>query len=749
MEDFFNSEPQLATNHSPFGSVWTAESSASQTNSAERPWRAGFNNVGSGFATPSSPTGDATTSHWKPDYNNIAPGFPQPESSGRVSPWAQPENPVRPSVDMPSIRPGVETPYAVHPGVDTPSIRPGVDTPSLPPRPVPLHPEERKCVEDFFHPRTNLDGFISRNGIIGGTAGFSAWALDKIMEKQSLHNRVSMEWWKSLSPTLNRQFDLTRKVIESTKILDTLNSKITVLEPLVANLAGGVADLRKDIVKRLASPVLGAAERQLLERQAATLATDIHFSQLATNRVIGSAEAVKKGTALFVEGSPEAKLLLDHVKSSSELRVLKTSLAKESAVAGKLQNLLNEHVQEGAGHWFKPTLKGAAIGCLTAGGTLVAGYALDRAIGHDGKVDAAHLIADGFVAPAFLLSSMPAKTKIPLAAASMLLARTADFFNKENSSAIDLHPALRPNWVDGAGMTLVALAPASLPVKLGGALAVAALGRGYNAMAHAFNWDGTAASELPADAENAFNRDQLLKTMESYKNAVAKEKAMGLQTDDAICLKWEDWSKKEKQMNLNEYMRGTAVIFESLGQARLELGSRLDPDNHNVNENRILKSEKIDFGGEAAQDLRRAAGVIVSAQDYANTHPETVSGAGYVAQLSEIQKNIESQLDSIYGAHDIDSVYAQLKSVGYEKLSKAVVRMKGDLGVRSNSSSDARFLAKAARDICLGELVLGAGANASPALKEDALKYLKMSESLDPTAPDNQSLRRIVERSGS
>lgn len=674
-----------------------------------------------------------------------SPFIPNGTAITPESPYTSPYLPQQPgAITVPEQPTPYTSPFLPKPDGFAPTpIATPVDHPTLPPAPVPLHPEERALVEGYFRPRSNLDGFVSRNSIIGASLGFGAWGLDKALERQMLQDKVTLGWWKPLSPMLRRESDLTNVVaMQKTQVTDLLE-KIKVIEPDLAKSTSSVAKLANTIQSRLNDPILSEAERRILGRQDAFLRSGTSADLLTVKRALGTLEELNGGRATFVRGSLEGNLLTEHATQFGKMSELTRSHVAAQGRLANLERLLEGHYKNAAGSWFQSTLKGAGIGALTAGGTLLAGYAIDRLIGHEGKMDTAHLISDGLVAPAFLLSPMSARYKLPLAAASMLAGRIGDFANKD-AQAIELHPVLRPNIVDGIGMTAAAMTPCSLPFKVGMFAAAAAAGRVYNGLASAFDLDGTSISNLRGDAQRAFDYDQKVKTVESYNKALAREKAMGLKTDDAILLNWEDWSKNENTMDMHSYMRGTALIFDSLGRTRLEMGSRLDPDNHDVNRNRILKNEKMDFGGEATQDLRRAAGVLMSAQDYAISHPGSVPSSSYVEELRELQRGVESQLDSIYGAHDIESAFTQLQNTNQQELQKAVYRMRQNLEVRLNSSKDQRFLAKSARDICLGELVLASRKHAEQILYSDALRYLALSESLDPSCSDNQALRKIV-----
>jgi hypothetical protein len=138
-------------------------------------------------------------------------------------------------------------------------------------------------------------------------------------------------------------------------------------------------------------------------------------------------------------------------------------------------------------------MRGAAKGLMVSGLTIGAGYALDKTLsdqyGYQSHFDGATRLAlDGFAIPAILLSELPARLKFPLAATTFLGTRMLSSARHNDNTHLSgmgselLHTSnlMRPNIIDGVGITAAALAPLPAKVRvlaIGGAVIA---GRAYN-----------------------------------------------------------------------------------------------------------------------------------------------------------------------------------------------------------------------------------------------------------------------------
>jgi len=253
---------------------------------------------------------------------------------------------------------------------------------------------------------------------------------------------------------------------------------------------------------------------------------------------------------------------------------------------------------------------------------------------------------------------------------------------------------------------------------------------------------------------NAMDADQRIHSTASFQDAVSSGKTLGKQDEVALEIQMRDWlCNKDKLAPVNAN-RGTALLADALGEFRLESGTRLDRHSHADTKDRILKTSNYDFGGEAESFLRMSAGALVESQNYVDAHKGTTEGGqvldeSYKRQLQEEQKSVESRLDTIYGAHDIPSIFDELKQQfrqNPEDLEKAMVRIDY---TEELPSSDTRMKAKEDRDLALGYLAAAShfaeikGAVDAGILYNDAVKRLHKAEELASDAPDNQALEKL------
>ena len=257
-------------------------------------------------------------------------------------------------------------------------------------------------------------------------------------------------------------------------------------------------------------------------------------------------------------------------------------------------------------------------------------------------------------------------------------------------------------------------------------------------------------------AIGGFNTDRSTRTESSFHNAVEKGKQLGKENEVSLELIMRDWFSKKDSTHYLTHLRGSAAIACSLGEFRLEEGSRIDQRSHADKKARILKGFDYDFGGEATMWLRMSAGCLWDAQRYVDGHEGlTIEGqkmdAAYMKQLKNLQTGVEDKLERIYGQHDVNAIYEILSSQVRENSGdwqQGLVRLKRELD--SSSSTDNRFLAKASRDLALGYMAeanyMASKDNGEDAqiMFRDATRFLQKSMELAPEAPDNQGLQKIA-----
>ena len=268
------------------------------------------------------------------------------------------------------------------------------------------------------------------------------------------------------------------------------------------------------------------------------------------------------------------------------------------------------------------------------------------------------------------------------------------------------------------------------------------------------------SGDLNKAAANALQQDLATRSEYSFENGVSLFKNLGKQNEVAPELQLRDWMSKQNTTNPITYLRGTALLADGLGEFRLDNGSRIDPASRRDTKAPILAGYNYDFGGEATNYLRFAASSLIQAQNYAIGHKGlTVDGQSmddnYIHQLQTLQTNVESKLNVIYGAHDVNAAFGEIRNqvrVNSGDWQQGLVRLQHSLDALH--SGDKRYIAKEARDVALGyyaEADYMASQNNgedSKIMYQYANKYLNIAMQDDGVAPDNVALQQIATKLG-
>ena len=269
---------------------------------------------------------------------------------------------------------------------------------------------------------------------------------------------------------------------------------------------------------------------------------------------------------------------------------------------------------------------------------------------------------------------------------------------------------------------------------------------------------GDQISDLVKNAQAAFKFDQSARSDESFRLAVDSHKALAKGNEVVLTSMIRDWMGAEQSHQPLAHFRGTGVLAASIAEYRLEEGSRIDLKSLPNEKPRLFKGYDFDFGGEATKWFRAAAGYFVMARNYINNHMgDVIDGQkmdkAYLQQFERMQSGVEQKLEKIYGPHDVEGVYSEIRKQVRENApdwQQGLVRMKWDLN--DGKTTDPRFLAKKNRDVALGYLAQAdykssmANGEDAQILYRDAMKMLADSKNLDFNAPDNHAVERIAIR---
>lgn len=664
----------------------------------------------------------------------------------------------------------------------------------------------RKNIQDSLKLATPYYGYLT-TGAIGGALGTGmVWGADKWLSSIPAEAREGTRgamWWQARSPMMREHMELARRAALATESYAAADTAKVIANEALAPHGKALSSMVTDLNTKITAGVTDDAVGAILKRQQAFLTDAKNLAPSKLVAQLGSAEEVAAGQKLFELKSAQGDVIKNYAVAADANAKAKSALTAAELTMQDAQNKLTAATKEGPGALGGKLMRGAAYGTLIAGGTLAAGYGIDSYLGnkfgYEVKTDAmTRFLVDGVAIPGLILAGGEGRMKYAAAGGLFLTARAYELISGAGmfEGSVQMSAALRPTTVDALAMPIAATVPLinlpKLGLKAGGLPAMATqvagawlLGRAYNAAAYQFGWDGRSQSgEAQAEVfSKAFNRDRLTHNIDSFGTAVDKGKALGKENEAKLELEWTDWQSKDpgdkgdpaKKMS---FWRGNATLAASLGEFRLEAGSRLSiaghvkgiaEAQHADKEERLFKGENLDFGGESLTWLRLAARDIIRMRNYARANEgQTVDGvkldAAYDQQLEKMQKRVESQIDKIYGEHNIEKIYDQIvndqsgnffntKAIATGQvfsLDKALVKLVEEREVLR--SKDVRYLAKKDRDIALGYLAEAERATRSnngmdaDALGKTAWQALQRAEQLDPENKDLPKLKKIASR---
>lgn len=203
---------------------------------------------------------------------------------------------------------------------------------------------------------------------------------------------------------------------------------------------------------------------------------------------LGTTAEVNAGTKLFDVHSNVGLKLTEHIGKISdaeaaltELRLANAALKEDFALSTKALIPSSSYLQTDAGRVFK------AFGLASI--SMGAGYGADAAIGElfnvndsesRGLQSGARLAVDGCLVPALIMSDLPTKFKLPLAAAAFAAGRASSFVSTNDFLSPNMATLLKPNQADTFLVGTAVMTPLSGRYKAAAIAASIGVGRAVN-----------------------------------------------------------------------------------------------------------------------------------------------------------------------------------------------------------------------------------------------------------------------------
>lgn len=628
--------------------------------------------------------------------------------------------------------------------------------------------EQRAIIERSGRLQNSVTSLLYQGGFAGATVHAGTYLMDAKLLATPIEQRTGLiKWWEQFSPAhRGLQAEVAAYQAANNTAIQLAGRQQLAATALQA-VETTVPTMVSGLEGRLATLATGATDAALISRQLEFLRTGAAGVPDSLKAAIGTADEVAAGSKLFVTGSTEATNLMRHAELRLAHQEAVSAAANASTTASGKLAALEQAQLRGAAHthggFRSYTLNGFAKGVLVSAGTLAVGYGLDHvagsAFGYKPTTDGTtRFLLDGVAVPSILLSGMQPRYKIPFAASVFLASRVGDWWYGSGGS-VETSNFLRPNAIDAWGITGAALAPIPGKYRAIGMAGAWGLARGWNLLSKATGLQGEQAIDIRENVRHLHNTDLLTNTEGSFLRVAERSQRLGGENPAMLELELVDTINRRSAHPV-DYHRSVSSLAYGLGSSRLDLGSRLNPADSDMR-NRFLAGTNFDMGGDATVELRRAAGSLVSMQNYVRGHRGEKLGNGqelndaYLAQLEKLQKEVEKKLDLVYGEQTSfeSRIYDQVRArcrTNIQEMTQFIVSYQNFL--RTLNTSDKRYVAKINFDLALANIAY-ADFCASAANGEDAARffnagqqYLIEAERLEANAQNVRALKAITDR---
>lgn len=599
---------------------------------------------------------------------------------------------------------------------------------------------------------------------------------------------------------------------ETTKILDDAAAlpesakhayadKIRFLQDAQANRGAGIPkDLRPYMMDPAAAhpngrQFLTSAEAEVLAKQRALSfqRADIVGQLDGIKTKLGSAEAtlasVEQNVAALKNGGSKFPFWGRVAPPlGADGKAVAQTLAWEARLPPGSNRLERAAGEWRGNNWSNKIGEGLAIGA----GILATDHFIDNVVfGNDQKAFAKrdYFLEGPAMAAGILIPKNP-WVKVGTTVGLYGAAKIANWAMPGEGPSANYSMIMKPNYIEAIATGAAWMMPFKGPAKRGVALGTAwLLGRGANLANEGLEaaglpiipfvglepgipgmGSGGKAIRLNESLMNTVKYDAKTTDHSTFQSMVTKGKDLGMENEGALMLQVADFMNAHRGDTDPVYrLHGTAGLNTAAGDYWMERGAKIVKTAHNK-DGRILMDSKLDLGGQALQFYRPAAGSLIEAENHLRDKGDTVKAD----EMATSRKYVEKQLDTIYGEHNIDKIFADLKSVntltvdsagkilsgtdnkpsagGYTQNINAMAHFHNDLKgqVDSMRTGDKRYLAKMCRDLALVQLAIAdykadKSDSASVIMYSDALRYLQSAEQLDDKAPDAVKIRQIAE----
>lgn len=564
-------------------------------------------------------------------------------------------------------------------------------------------------------------------------------------------------WRDNLSPA-------ERAVPGRLEFLNKIDTEILPAAEVAANAAGRTlarhqgfrTDLATRFIAETPTGPLPQVEQEFWKARVDLVRTDTSFTRANIMTNSGTPEQVASRMKLFTthDGTQLATQADEFWAASQANKTASDGLAvaretRHGALASVTQ------AQRGSiTTTSEALLKGVAGGLLVTTGAVVTDNLLDRALGNNPDLsNQAHWGLQGIGMPLLLASkySLPAK----IAGSLALIGGSHALDQTYGPPTGTFSPFARPSLPEIGLATAGAMAPVGdgrvkVALAAGGYL----LGKTWNYLDAKYELTGRTEPGL-RDASIAATEEDIKSPSEnSLLFATQEMRKFAEKNEAAASVIIRNWNLEHPNSLAIENERSAGIMMLGYAQAALAKGTRVDQDKFDKVGDRMFAGKDYDFGGQAANYFNAAydnfkAAEKLSRENQGRAIAGGVIDSSYTSAVLAGQTRTLEALNKIYGAHDIEKVFSELKA-NVNSHESEMRKFGENLKEHANllTDRDPRYKAKILRDLALLHLAYGErsiGTNGERREHYDkALGYLERSRQLDNKAPDFGAIYRIA-----
>ncbi|MBX9568779.1 MAG: hypothetical protein K2X77_07780 [Candidatus Obscuribacterales bacterium] len=599
-----------------------------------------------------------------------------------------------------------------------------------------------------------LTGAGTGAAVVGGTH-----FMDKYTGGFDPNNRQGLVkfWRDNLSPS-------ERAVPVRKELLNRIDTEILPAAEVAANASGRTfarhlgyrSDLATKFVAETPKGPLPQLEAEFWKARVDLVRTDTSFTRANIMMNSGTPEQVAARTKLFTtHDATQLATQADEFWMASQANKTAAdglTAAKESrhaALASVTQAQRGSITTAG-----EALLKGAAGGLVVTTAAVIADNLLDRALGNSPELsNQAHWGLQGIGMPLMLASrwSMPAKLAGSLALIAGSHALDQAYGPPTGAFSAFARPSLPEIGLATAGaMMPVGDGKTKLALAAGGYL----LGKTWNYLDAKYELTGRTEPGLRDASIAATEYDIKSPSENSFLFAAQEMRKFAEKNEQAASVIIRNWNLEHPNSLAIENERSAGAMMLGYAEAALAKGTRVDQDKFDKVGDRMLAGKDYDFGGQAANYFNAALDNLRAAEKLSRENQGRAIAGGvidgsYTSTLLAGQARVTESLDKIYGSHDIEKVFAELKAnvnSHESEMRKFGQNLKEHAELLTDR--DPRYKAKIMRDLALLHLAYGERSIGTNGERRDhydkALGYLEWSRRLDSKAPDWSAIYKIA-----